>query len=167
MLYWPGWFNSLRWLVSRWSCVVLYIDKERTTLPRFKYEISFACFSPFSSSCCLCPHNGRMFVSYNNWTHDLTELICFLNHAVISLSVYSLVYIPVLLSSLMVASHCRHFIKFSSFFCGMSHVYEQLRKTLPLESGESQCKKAQYFSVDAFLCWCCDWTNLRYSRNST
>lgn len=126
----------------------VYIDEETITLLRFQYEIS-----------------GRLFVFYNNWADDLTELISFPSHAVRSLSVYSLVYSPVLLlSSLMVSSHCRRFIQFSSFFCGMSHVYEQLHKTVPLQSGGSQCKKAWHFSIDIFLC--CVWTNMRYWRNS-
>lgn len=120
-------------------------------------ELCSSCFSPFSSSCCLCSHTGRLFVFYSYWTADLIELISFPNDAVRSLSVYSLVFLPVLLlSSLMVSKHCRHFIQFSSFFsCDMSRVYEQLHKPVPLESEESQCRKAWHllFCAVSELIW--------------
>lgn len=144
-------------------CSSVYIDKEKITLQRFQYKTPFACFFPFSSSCCLCLHNGRIFVFYNNrWSDWIDQVSQPCSEMFVSL--FASMSPVHLLSSLMVPSHCKHFIQFSSFFCGMWHVYEQLHKTMPRESGSSQCKKAWHVSVDVFLC--CAWTNLRYWRHS-
>lgn len=154
MLYWPCGFNSLRWLVSKRGCVLHYSIEIKRQLLCWVFSVRLhllTFFFPILFLLLLCQQWKSFFVFSSTWADDLTESISFPKYTVRSWSVCFLVCpIAFLLYTLMVSSHHRLFF-FLSIFCGVSHVHEQLHKTIPLEHGASQCKKAWRFPWMLFL----------------